>query len=101
MGRVNCCRARALVVVMVWRRMKPCRCLPAPLGSAGCGELDVESARLRAARWIGTQPVGYGEVLSRWYLSDAADAMSAGRWGDAVYCSEKYLPVVDTKRQVA
>ncbi|SIE99581.1 hypothetical protein [Mycobacteroides abscessus] len=73
----------------------------AALGSAGCGELDVESARLRAARWIGTQPVGYGEVLSRWYLSDAADAMSAGRWGDAVYCSEKYLPVVDTKRQVA
>lgn len=73
----------------------------AAIGSAGCGELDVESARLRAARWIGTQPVGYGEVLSRWYLSDAADAMSAGRWGDAVYCSEKYLPVVDTKRQVA
>lgn len=71
------------------------------IGSGGCGELDVESARLRAARWVGVQPSGYGEVLRRWYLSDAAECMSRGAWGEAVYCSEKYMSVVDTKSQAA
>lgn len=73
----------------------------AGLGSQGCGELDVESARLRAARWVGVQPVGYLDVLIRWHLSDAAESMSQGNWGDAVYSSEKYLGLVETKRQVA
>ncbi|MBN7524324.1 hypothetical protein I3U46_08395 [Mycobacteroides abscessus subsp. massiliense] len=73
----------------------------ASLGSAGCGELDVESARLRAGRWVGVQPSGYGEVLSRWYLADAAESMSLGAWGEAVYCSERYLGLVDTKSQAA
>ncbi|WP_286142021.1 hypothetical protein [Mycobacterium sp. D16Q16] len=59
----------------------------AALGSAGCGELDVESARLRAARWVGTQPVGYRDVLARWHLADAAESMSRGHWADAVYVS--------------
>ncbi|MFT9573344.1 hypothetical protein ACM0BF_14320 [Mycobacteroides abscessus subsp. abscessus] len=73
----------------------------AAIGSRGCSELDSESSRLRAARWIGTQPVGYGEVLSRWYLADAAESMSLGNWGEAVHASKKYLSVVDTKKQVA
>ncbi|MBN7315110.1 hypothetical protein I3U70_27375, partial [Mycobacteroides abscessus subsp. abscessus] len=73
----------------------------AALGSAGCSDLDVESARLRAARWVRVQPSGYGEVLSRWYLSDAAECMGLGDWGDAVYCSERYLSITDTKSQVA
>ncbi|WP_236738103.1 hypothetical protein [Mycobacteroides abscessus] len=73
----------------------------AAIGSAGCGELDSESARLRAARWVGVQPVGYGEVLSRWYLSDAAECMGLGDWGEAVYASERYLGLVEPKRQVA
>lgn len=73
----------------------------AALGIGGCGELGVESARLKAARWIGIQPVGYGEALGRWYLADAAESMSAGRWGEAVYCSEKYLELGNTKKQVA
>ncbi|WP_237086573.1 hypothetical protein [Mycobacteroides abscessus] len=73
----------------------------AALGSGGCGELDSESACLRAARWVGVQPVQYGEVLSRWYLSDAAESMSAGRWSEAVYASRKYLGLVEPKSQVA
>lgn len=73
----------------------------AALGSAGCSDLDVESARLRGSRWVGVQPSGYGEVLSRWYLADAAESMSEGRWGEAAYSAEKYLSVTDTKQQVA
>ncbi|SKK62902.1 Uncharacterised protein [Mycobacteroides abscessus subsp. abscessus] len=73
----------------------------AAIGSAGCGELDSESARLRAARWVGTQPVGYLEVLGRWYLADAAESMSQGNWAEAVYSAERYLSVVDTKSQAA
>lgn len=73
----------------------------AALGSAGCGDLDSESARLRGSRWIGVQPAGYGEVLSRWYLADAAESMGSGRWGDAVYSAGKYLSITDAKRQVA
>lgn len=71
------------------------------IGSTGCSDLDTESARIRAARWVGTQPVGYGEVLSRWYLSDAAESMSAGRWGEAVYASEKYMSVNQLRSKVA
>ncbi|WP_237140271.1 hypothetical protein [Mycobacteroides abscessus] len=73
----------------------------AALGSGGCSDLDAESARLRSARWVGTQPAQYGEVLSRWHLADAAESMSAGRWGEAVYCSEKCLELGNTKKQVA
>lgn len=73
----------------------------AALGSGGCGDLDSESARLRGSRWLGVQPSGYVAVLSRWYLADAAESMSEGAWGDAVYCSEKYLGLMETKRQVA
>lgn len=73
----------------------------AALGSAGCSDLDVESARLRGSRWVGTQPVGYLDLLNRWYLSDAAESMSLGRWRDAVYSAEKYLSIVDTKKQAA
>lgn len=73
----------------------------AAIGSAGCSELDTESSRLKAARWVGMQPVDYLGLLGRWYLADAADSMSEGRWGEAVYGAEKYLSVVDTKRQVA
>lgn len=73
----------------------------AAIGSAGCGELDAESVRLRSARWVGVQPVEYLGVLSRWYLSDAAEAMSLGAWGDAVYSAEKYLGLVESKSQVA
>lgn len=73
----------------------------AALGAPGCSDLDVESARLRGSRWIGVQPAGYGEVLSRWYLSDAAESMSRGAWGEAVYSAEKYLSIMDTKSQAA
>lgn len=73
----------------------------AAIGSAGCGELDAESARLQSARWVGVQPAQYGEVLSRWYLADAADAMSLGNWGEAVYSAEKYLGFVEPKYQAA
>jgi hypothetical protein len=73
----------------------------AALGSQGCSDLDVESSRLKAARWVGVQPSDYLDVLARWYLSDAADSMSQGRWSDAVYCSEKYLSVVEPKKQLA
>lgn len=71
------------------------------LGSGGCGELDTESARLRSARWVGLQPVGYLDVLSRWYLSDAAESMSRGNWGEAVWASERYMSIRDTEKQVA
>lgn len=73
----------------------------AALGSRGCGELDVESARIRAARWIGTQPADYLEVLARWHLADAAESMSQGSWGEAVYSSEKYMSVRQSKAQAA
>lgn len=73
----------------------------AAIGSAGCGDVDVESARLRGARWVGVQPSGYGEVLSRYHLSDAAESMSQGNWGEAVYSAEKYLSVQQSKAQVA
>lgn len=73
----------------------------AAIGSGGCSDLDVESVRLRGSRWVGTQPSGYTGVLSRWYLSDAADSMSEGAWGDAVYCSEKYLGLMEPKSQAA
>lgn len=73
----------------------------AALGSGGCGELDAESVRLRGARWVGVQPQGYLDSLARWYLSDAAEAMSLGRWGEAVYSAEKYMSVRYTERQVA
>lgn len=73
----------------------------AALGSEGCSDLDVESVRLRAARWVGTQPVGYEGVLSRYHLADAADAMSQGAWGDALYASEKYMSVNQARSQAA
>lgn len=73
----------------------------AAIGSGGCGELDAESARLRSARWVGMQPVGYLDGLSRWYLADAADSMSAGRWGEAVWASEKYMSLNQSRSQVA
>ncbi|WP_372430161.1 hypothetical protein ACDI85_08140 [Mycobacteroides abscessus] len=73
----------------------------AAIDSAGCSELDVESARIRAARWIGTQPTGYLDVLSRYHLADAAESMSQGSWGEAVYSSEKYLSIRSTEKQVA
>lgn len=73
----------------------------AALGSGGCGELDVESARIRAARWVGAQPTGYLDALARWYLADAAESMSLGNWGEAVYSSEKYMNVNHARSQVA
>ncbi|WP_237075641.1 hypothetical protein [Mycobacteroides abscessus] len=73
----------------------------AAIGSRGCGELDVEAARIRAARWIGTQPADYLEVLARWHLADAAESMSQGSWGEAVCSSEKYMSVRQSKAQVA
>ncbi|WP_235659782.1 hypothetical protein [Mycobacteroides abscessus] len=73
----------------------------AAIGSGGCGELDVESARIRASRWIGVQPAGYLDGLARFYLSDAAEAMSLGRWGEAVYSSEKYINVNQARSQAA
>lgn len=73
----------------------------AALGSAGCGELDVESARIRASRWVGTQPAGYLDSLARWYLSDAAESMSLGRWGEAVWSCEKYMSIKDAEKQAA
>lgn len=73
----------------------------AAIGSAGCSDLEVESARIRAARWVGVRPVGYIDVLSRWYLADAAESMSLGNWADAVYSSEKYLGTRNTRSQAA
>lgn len=73
----------------------------AAIGSVGCSELDTESSRLRSARWVGVQPSGYLDVLSRWYLSDAAECMSRGAWGEAVYCSERYLSVQHPRSQAA
>lgn len=73
----------------------------AALGSGGCGELEVESARLRAARWVGVQPVGYRDVLARWYLSDAAESMSRGNWGEAVHSAGKYMSLNQSRSQAA
>ncbi|WP_078344947.1 hypothetical protein [Mycobacteroides chelonae] len=73
----------------------------AALGSRGCGELDVESARIRAGRWVGTQPTGYLDALARWYLSDAAEAMSRGSWGEAVYSAEKYMSIRSAENKAA
>lgn len=73
----------------------------ASIGSAGCAELEAESVRLRSARWVGVQPAGYLDVLSRWYLADAAEQMSRGAWGEAVYSAEKYLSVRIAEKQVA
>ncbi|WP_235733719.1 hypothetical protein [Mycobacteroides chelonae] len=71
------------------------------IGSAGCSELDVESSRLRAARWVGVQPAGYPDRLARYYLSDAAEQMSLGNWGEAVYASERYMALTQSKSQAA
>ncbi|WP_254383528.1 hypothetical protein [Mycobacteroides chelonae] len=73
----------------------------AALGSGGCGELDVEAARIRAARWVGIQPSGYLDVLSRWYLSDAAEAMSRGSWGEAMWACERYMSIQKSRSQAA
>lgn len=73
----------------------------ASIGSTGVGELDAESARLRSARWVGFQPAGYLDGLARWYLSDAAEAMSRGNWGEAVYSSEKYMGLTQSRSQAA
>ncbi|WP_234798013.1 hypothetical protein [Mycobacteroides chelonae] len=73
----------------------------AAIGSAGCGEVEAEGGRLRGARWVGTQPQGYLDVLSRYYLSDAAEQMSLGRWGEAVWASEKYMSIRNTRSQAA
>lgn len=73
----------------------------AALGSAGCGELEVESARIRAGRWVGTQPSGYLDGLARFYLSDAAESMSLGNWGEAVWACERYMSVQQSKSQAA
>ncbi|SKG11076.1 Uncharacterised protein [Mycobacteroides abscessus subsp. massiliense] len=73
----------------------------AALGSQGCGYLDTESARIKAARWVGTQPADYLDMLARWYLSDASEAMSQGNWADAVYASEKYVSIMQPKYQAA
>ncbi len=73
----------------------------ASIGSRGCGELDAESARIRAARWVGVQPAGYLDCLARWYLSDAAESMSLGRWGETVWACEKYMSVNQSGSQAA
>ncbi|WP_237082290.1 hypothetical protein [Mycobacteroides abscessus] len=73
----------------------------AAIGSAGCGDLDTESVRLRGARWVGVQPAGYRYALARWYLSDAAESMSQGRWADAVCASEKHMSIMDAKSKAA
>ncbi|MGL5441318.1 MAG: hypothetical protein ACRDDJ_02460 [[Mycobacterium] stephanolepidis] len=75
----------------------------AVLGQAapGISDLDTESARLKAARWVGVQPSGYLGVLSRWHLSDATASMSCGRWGDAVCAIEKFQSIRDAEKQVA
>ncbi|WP_237076089.1 hypothetical protein [Mycobacteroides abscessus] len=74
----------------------------AAIGSRlGCGEVDVESARLRAARWLGVQPAGYLDSLARWYLSDAAESMSRGNWGEAVYASGQYMNLAQSRKQAA
>ncbi|WP_236741501.1 hypothetical protein [Mycobacteroides abscessus] len=67
----------------------------------GCGELEVESARIRAARWVGVQPAGYLDLLARYHLADAAESMSRGLWGEAVYAAEKYMSVQQSKAQAA
>lgn len=73
----------------------------AAIGSGGVGELDAEAARIRAARWVGVQSQGYLDTLSRWYLADAAESMSRGLWADAVWASEKYMSLNQSRSQVA
>lgn len=73
----------------------------AAIGSGGVGELDAEAARIRASRWVGVQPQGYLDSLARFYLSDAAESMSQGSWGEAVYSSEKYMSVNHARSQAA
>lgn len=75
----------------------------AVLGQAtpGVSDVDTDSAQLRASRWVGTQPTGYLDVLSRWYLSDATEVMSRGSWGEAVYAIEKFVAVRESKSQTA
>lgn len=73
----------------------------AALGSQGCGDLGTESARIKAARWVGTQPADYLDALARWHLAEASDAMSLGHWADAVYASEKYVQLTRPKTQAA
>lgn len=75
----------------------------AVLGQAtpGVSDVDTDSAQLRASRWVGTQPTGYLDVLSRWYLSDATEVMSCGLWSDAVYAIEKFVAVRESKSQAA
>ncbi len=67
----------------------------------GICDPDTDSARLRAARWVGGQPSGYLDVLSRWYLSGAAESMSRGRWGEAAYAIEQYVSIRTVKNQAA
>ena len=67
----------------------------------GISDLNADSAQLKAARWVGTQPTGYLDVLSRWHLSDAAGAMGRGLWGEAMYAIEKFESIWDTKKQAA
>ncbi|CQA09473.1 Uncharacterised protein [Mycobacteroides abscessus] len=75
----------------------------AVLGQATSGISDpgTESARLKAARWVGIQPTGYLDVLARWYLSDAAVSMSRGGWGEAVYAIEKFVSIRESKVKAA
>lgn len=67
----------------------------------GISDLGTDSAQLKAARWVGTQPTGYLDVLVRWYLSDATEVMSCGLWSDAVYAIEKFVAVRESKSQAA
>lgn len=69
--------------------------------AGGISDLDTDSVRLKSARWVGTQPAGYLDVLSRWYLSDATEAMSCGRWGEAVHAIEKFQSVRESKVKAA
>ncbi len=69
--------------------------------AGGISDLGTDSARLRAARWVGVQPTGYLDVLSRWYLSDAAESMGRGRWDEVVYAIEKHVSVRAVKSQSA
>lgn len=75
----------------------------AVLGQAtsGISNLDSNSSRLKAARWVGVQPTGYLDTLARWYLADAAESMSRGRWGEAVHAIEKFQSIRTTKSQAA
>ncbi|WP_235660042.1 hypothetical protein [Mycobacteroides abscessus] len=67
----------------------------------GISDLGTDSARLKAARWVGVQPSGYLDVLARWHLSNAADAMSRGLWGEVVHAIEKFQSINQVKSQAA